>query len=84
MYSGDRQNVTLKITADTIEDVLDKFGEDVNIKKTDEDYFVNVSIQVSKKFFAWVLGSQGKIKIQSPQKVEQEFYEFFEKIKSEY
>ena len=49
-----------------------------------QDYYVDVSIQVSKKFFVWVLGSEGKIRIQSPQKVEQEFYEFFEKIKSEY
>ena len=84
MFSGERQNVTLKFTADTIEDVLDKFGEDVNIKKIGEDYFVDVSIQVSKKFFVWVLGSRGKIKIQSPQNVEQEFYKFLEKIKSEY
>ncbi len=41
-------------------------------------------IQVSKTFFAWVVGSQGKVKIKSPQKVCGMFEKFVKKIKEIY
>ena len=66
-------------------DMFDRFGDDIRIKKADEEiYSVDVTVQISKTFFAWIVGTQGKVKIKSPRKVIDEFNEFVVKIKEEY
>ena len=68
-----------------LDDVFDKFGEEVNIVKVeDTTYRLKVPIQVSKTFFAWVVGTQGKMRIIAPQTVCEQFNEFVTKIKEEY
>lgn len=85
MCGGEEQDVELQFNSDIIDDIFDKFGEDVSIIKIDDDtYRVRIPIQVSKTFFAWVVGSQGKLRILSPQNVCEEFTEFVAIIKEEY
>ncbi len=43
-----------------------------------------IPIQASKTFFAWVVGTQGKMRILAPQTVCDQFNEFVTKIKEEY
>lgn len=85
MFGGELQNVRLQFKKNILSDMFDKFGDDIRIRKSDEDTFsVDVNVQVSKTFFAWIVGSQGKVKIKSPRKVVDEFNEFVAKIKEEY
>lgn len=85
MFGGEEQEITLRFDSTMIDDVFDKFGEDVNIDKMDENtYRLRVPIQVSKTFFAWVVGTQGKMRILSPQPVCEQFNEFVAKIKEAY
>lgn len=85
MFGGDEQEVALQFNSTMLDDVFDKFGEDVNIIKVNEDtYRLKVPIQVSKTFFAWVVGTQGKMRILSPQSVCEQFNMFVAKIKDEY
>lgn len=85
MFGGERQNITLLFTANILSDMFDSFGDDLRITKANnEAYSVDVTVQVSKTFFAWIVGTQGKVKIKSPQKVIDEFNEFVAKIKEEY
>ena len=71
--------------ANVLSDMYDRFGDDIRIKKVDEEtYSVDVTVQISKTFFAWIVGTQGKVKIKSPRKVIDEFNEFVAKIKEEY
>ena len=85
MFGGELQNVRLQFKKNILSDMFDKFGDDIRIRKADEDTFsVDVNVQVSKTFFAWIVGSQGKVKIKSPRKVVDEFNEFVGKIKEEY
>lgn len=84
MFGGDSQSVTLQFTANILSDMFDRFGEDIRIKKTAEGVFsVNVVVQTSKTF-SWVVGTQGKVKITSPQKAVDEFNVFVSKIKEAY
>ena len=77
MFGGELQNVRLQFKKNILSDMFDKFGDDIRIRKADEDTFsVDVNVQVSKTFFAWIVGSQGKVKIKSPRKVVDEFNEF--------
>ncbi|MDE7439100.1 MAG: WYL domain-containing protein [Clostridia bacterium] len=85
MFGGEEQEVGLLFDSAMLDDVFDKFGEEVNIVKVDDvTYQLKVPIQVSKTFFAWVVGTQGKMKILAPQTVCEQFNEFVGKIKEEY
>lgn len=85
MFNGITQEVELEFDSAMLDDVFDKFGEEVVIVKiADDTYRVKVPIQVSKTFFAWVVGTQGKMRILAPQTVCEQFNEFVTKIKEEY
>ena len=84
MFGGKTQEVRIEFNECMIDEMFDKFGEEINISKSGEKYFIIVSIQVSKTFFAWVVGTQGKVRILSPQTVCDKFNEFVAKIKEEY
>ncbi len=85
MFGGEEQEVVLQFDSDMLDEVFDKFGEEVNIVKVDDTtYRLKVPIQVSKTFFAWVVGTQGKMRILAPQTVCDQFKKFVTKIKEEY
>ena len=85
MFGGELCNVTLLFEPSILSDMFDRFGDDIRIRKVDDNaYSVDVSVQVSKTLFAWIVGTQGKVKIRSPRKVLDEFNNFVMKIKEEY
>jgi len=85
MFGGDEQEVALQFDSTMLNDVFDKFGEDVNIVKVDYNTFrLKVPVQVSKTFFAWVVGTQGKVRILAPLNVCEQFNSFVAKIKEKY
>lgn len=85
MFGGELCNVTLLFEPSILSDMFDRFGDDIRIRKVDDNaYSVDVSVQVSKTLFAWIVGTQGKVKIKSPRKVIDEFNAFVAKIKEEY
>ena len=85
MFGGEPQKVTLEFTKDMISEMFDRFGDDLHIHKgTDEKFSASVTVQISKTLFAWIVGTQGKVKILSPCKVKNGFAEFVAKIKEEY
>ena len=85
MFGGETQKITLLFEPSILSDMFDRFGEDIRVRKADENmYSVDVTVQVSKTLFAWIVGTQGKVKIKSPSKVLDEFQKFMVKIKEEY
>ena len=85
MFGGELQNVTLTVAPEMISDIYDKFGDSVRIiKKNDDTYCAEIKVQVSRPFFAWIIGSQGKVRIKTPCKVVEEFNEFIAKVKEAY
>lgn len=85
MFGGEVHTVTLTFTKDILSDMFDRFGDDLRIHKlNDETFRTDVMVQVSKTFFAWIIGTQGKVKIETPCKVIDEFNVFVSKIKEVY
>ena len=85
MFNGELKKVTLYFNSSLLSETFDRFGDNIKIVKlSEETYSTQVSVQVSKTFFAWIVGTQGKVKIQSPQSVIDEFNAFVSKIKEEY
>lgn len=70
MYSGEVEIVRLECRNNLVGVIIDRFGRDIHIKKIDMGRFsVDVEIQVSKKFLAWVIGLGDGIKIMEPKYV---------------
>lgn len=57
MFSGDEEKVRLRMSNHLVGAIIDRFGKDVFIVPDDADHFVvQVDVNVSPQFFAWVSG----------------------------
>lgn len=85
MFGGELKSVTLTVTQEMVSDIYDKFGADAKVTaKPDGSYKAEVKVQVSRPFFAWIIGSQGKVRIAHPSNVVEEFNDFIAKVKEAY
>lgn len=85
MYGGEEENVKLRFQNHLAGVVIDRFGKDVFISKSDENHFdIDVGVQVSPQFLAWVFGLGGDVQILQPQSVKEQFKKMLENVKSLY
>lgn len=67
MFAGEEQVVKLECVNSFAGIIIDRFGQDVNlIKKNDEHFVVNVHVAVSRQFLAWVISLGDGIRIIGP------------------
>jgi predicted DNA-binding transcriptional regulator YafY len=85
MFSGEEENVRLEFENRFIGVVIDRFGKDVIVTKSDEDHFVvSVSVAVSEQFLAWVTSFGGSVKILSPAPVAEKLRQQLQQVLSRY
>lgn len=87
MYStGNEVNVTLKGENKVADQVIDAFGNKIMIMpdKTDGYFNVNVLVDVSPTFFAWLATFGKQLKIMAPEETKKEFAEFLHKALDSY
>jgi predicted DNA-binding transcriptional regulator YafY len=81
MYSGEMQSVQLLFCNSLINVVIDRFGEDVSIYKGDDTHFVaRVNVNASQTFLAWLFQFGDKVKIMSPQGLQEKMKEMTQKV----
>ena len=69
MYDGEEVDVTLRCKHDLIDQVIDKFGEGIDLKNITKDTFdITVPVSLSGTFFAWVFQYAGKMTVIKPEK----------------
>ena len=74
MYDGEEKTVKLKCNNELMKNIIDRFGEKVDVISKDEDTFiVSVTVDVCATFFGWILGFGGGIKIIAPDDVKEEY-----------
>lgn len=85
MFAGREEMVTL-CCEDTLTGVMiDRFGKEVMLRRTDETHIqVKVSVAVSRQFFGWLTGLGPSVKIESPGKVVREYRDYLEEIANSY
>ena len=67
MYSGEPKPIELICENALLETMLDRFGENVKIQKSDEEHFlIKTNAIVSEGLASWVLSFGGRVKIKSP------------------
>lgn len=89
MYStGNLKRVKLRFTNDMLDTVIDRFGSGndlIYIFEPDKRHFsVEVEIDVSDQFYAWICGFRKKVKIESPPEVVEGFKKFLADITDRY
>lgn len=85
MYGGEEERVKLLVKNSFAGIIIDRFGKDVTMIPVDEENFtVNVDVQVSSQFFSWVFALGDGVKIVGPEKVVRQVKEEIERLKRQY
>lgn len=70
MFGGIEENVKLECNNNLVGVIIDRFGKDIMIIPADDEHFrINVDIEVSKQFLAWIIGLGEGVKVLSPESV---------------
>ena len=74
MYGGPEEKVTLLCKREILDQVIDRFGDGVEITEARKQYFkVTVPVSLSTTFYAWVFQYVGKMKIEAPEHVREAY-----------
>ena len=70
MFGGKEQTVKLLVKNNLVGVIIDRFGKNVILFPTDDEYFtVNVNVHVSRQFLGWLFSLGDGIKIVGPDDV---------------
>ena len=79
--SLEEQKVVLYCDNDLMQNVIDRFGEDIKTDIINDSTFsAKVMVRPSRTFFSWVFGFCGGIRIDGPESVRQEYEELLKKV----
>ena len=85
MFGGEAERLTLEFSNHLIGVVIDRFGKDIPIRKTDEEHFqVSVDVVVSEQFFGWLFGLGTGARIVSPQSAVERMEKLLEDVRKKY
>lgn len=80
MYGGEPIDVILSFDKSMINVIFDKFGIGTPMMKKDENtFFSSVVVQESQMFYGWLVSLGGKMKIVSPEALDQRYREWIRK-----
>lgn len=81
MYSGRACDVTLRFESEMIPNIMDRFGEQVEIRSLNESiYETTVPVMISPTFWGWLFQYQDKIRLTNPKWAIDEAREFIKKL----
>lgn len=78
MYEGIEEEVTLRCSMEIIDQVIDRFGDGIEIKPGKKHFTVTVPVSLSTTFYAWVFQYVGKMSIISPEYVREAYAGYLE------
>lgn len=85
MFGGDLENVRLLCDNEMSGVIVDRFGRDVPMTRTDGEHFtVSINVAVSGQFFGWVTALEGKVRIIGPESVVKRMRETLKAVSAQY
>ena len=74
MFHGDPVCVTLRVSAELMDVIVDRFGRNVDVVRASaKGADVRVNVLSSPQFFGWIAGMNGGITIKAPKKLAGEY-----------
>jgi len=84
MFAGEIKEVSLICTNDTMDSMVDRFGEKVFTEIVDDEHFrLKAELAESHVFYAWVFGFGGKVKIEAPEEMKTAYINMLKDAKGE-
>ena len=85
MYGGEETDVSIEFENGLVGVVIDRFGMDVPILKSDDSHFIcRVKVAVSPQFLSWIVSFGDRAVILSPDSVREELCNLVESVKKNY
>lgn len=86
MFGGTETKVKLKFKNDLVGVLIDRFGKDISIRKSDEEGWseTNVDVAISDQFFGWLFALSDGVIIASPEDVKDRYRQELLKITERY
>ena len=78
MFDGPEANVTLQCALEILDQVIDRFGDGIEIKAGKKHFTVTVPVSLSTTFYAWVFQYVGKMSILAPEHVRTSYAGYLE------
>lgn len=78
MYGGPEENVTLRCSTEILDQVIDRFGDRIDIHTKGTHFTVTVPVSLSTTFYAWVFQYVGKMSILAPEHVRESYAGYLE------
>lgn len=83
MFAGEVKEVSLICTNDTMDSMVDRFGEKVFTERVDDAHFrLKAKLAESHVFYAWIFGFGGKVKIEAPKEMKTTYEKMLENAKA--
>lgn len=79
MYYGEKSEVSMYIPAELLDVARERFGA-IEPKRECDGYIVNVTVRISRTFFARITAFEGKVKILEPNNVKEHYRDFVMKL----
>ena len=85
MYGGELETITLLCKNDMANVIIDQFGREVTLRKTDDEHFeVSVDVVASNQFFGWIIALGESVIIESPDSAIKSLYEIGQNLCKNY
>lgn len=86
MFGGTETKVKLKFKNDLVGVLIDRFGKDISIRKSDEEGWseTSVDVAISDQFFGWLFALSDGVIIASPEDVKDRYRQELFKITERY
>ncbi len=85
MFAGEEKNVKLECRNEMAGVIIDRFGQEVAIRKVDDEHFtVHVKVAVSRQFIAWVMSLGRDVRIVGPDDVVEQVKEEVWRLQNQY
>lgn len=80
MYAGKAYNVKMRFRNELTDAVIDQFGREIMMMKTDNEHFtITANVEVSPPFYAWIASFGRRAKILSPPEAVKGMRDFLQK-----
>ncbi len=79
MFDGPQEDVTLRCRHSIMDQVIDKFGEQLEIQNIQKDTFdITIPVSISGTFYAWVFQFVGEMNIIAPGHVKDAYADYLQ------
>ena len=85
MFAGEEETITLVCKNALIGVMIDRFGQEVSMRKRDADtFYLRIKVAVSRQFFGWLTGLGNGVRIQAPSEVAERYRTYLCEILKDY